>query len=312
MTLSKNEQLALFIVLVLVILVAGLFIFLLPEYKKIDVNEQTLKTKQDELAAVKEELHPDKEKALIENIKTAYAEGDKISQVFYEEMTHYEADRLIRKLLAETPDPNNGELLGLDPGDMKIEKLTTHTLAINIFDEDEVGYDIKSKSVIDTSALNDGTVSSEEEDTEFNSSGSMDLEELILLMSNMTRNQGLNYYNENKGKLDNKLMTAMREFLAGESETVAIQTVEITTPLTREEMDALSVYLLNQEQATFILNYSGNGQDYDFDKDHQVQTVTDKDGEIIPVPHRFNPVLEYTIEICFLCVQRMDEPIGIG
>ncbi|MCL1832522.1 MAG: hypothetical protein FWG45_06410, partial [Oscillospiraceae bacterium] len=140
MNLSKNEQIALFIVVFLVVGVAGFFIFLRPAISKLGPNLIALVEKQNELDEL-EELYGDAAfTAVGQQIMDAYNSGVDASKTFHEEeYPDYEVDRLIKSILAEVKDP---ELEDLPLDNLLIYRLSTNSLQLSLYTPNEVMYPI--------------------------------------------------------------------------------------------------------------------------------------------------------------------------
>jgi len=308
MTLSKNEQIAFFIVIVAVTLGIGLFVFLLPEYNKISDNKKLRESKVAELAALEAEVHPSIEKELDEKIVIAYEDGSTVANVFYEEMTPYDADRLIRHLLSTIPDPHNTNIiLEVELDNLEISGIKTEPMAINLFRPNEVTYNIKEQADVDSSILMEGRELADPTEEEL---AEMELQALIRLMSSADRNSGMEYYLEHMQEFTPMNLIAMREFLVGQSETVVAQTVSFTIPMTADHFDAFSTYIFNLEQAVLIKSFDGTTVSVDSgDNMPTTPSVSLEGGRVtMDIPSMWLPLMNYDIELAFLCAQRMEEP----
>lgn len=97
MKLSKQERIAAIVVLVLVILVAGVFLFIKPNIETIMSTKETLASKEREYnedvdkAATKDQLKAD--------ILAAYDKGKNTADMFFPELSSYQADYEFRAFL---------------------------------------------------------------------------------------------------------------------------------------------------------------------------------------------------------------------
>ena len=98
MRLSKQERIAAIVVLVLVILVAGVFLFIKPNIETIMATRETLSIKEREYndavnkVATKGQLR--------EDILTAYDKGKNMADMFFPELADYQADFELQEFLA--------------------------------------------------------------------------------------------------------------------------------------------------------------------------------------------------------------------
>jgi hypothetical protein len=328
MTLSKNEQIMVYVVFFLVIAVAGLFVIILPARDNIAVNRGVLEQRQGVLDDYERRLGDDAFTQIGIDIMAAYRDGVGASEFFYEdEMSSYEADRLIRGILAEISNPANetGTLQFL-PDNLRVNALSTHSLAANVFLPFDISYNIKELARIGTAddyASGDSEEGGGGESTEGEGSeegggadpglvaeSGMPLSDMRRFMTAASRGQALNFYNDNKddSAMIANLITTMRLFLARETETVLAQTVSFEIPLTEEEAFAISMHVFELPNATYIRimtrdedEVSGGGA---------APPVADGGDEEAPAP---TPTpggsrMLYTIEVVFLIVEPMQEP----
>lgn len=135
MKLSNKEKIILAVFLAVVILVAGFFLVILPEYDKISGNQGSL----DAVKAQREQLFETlKRETTIDNeIETAIKNANVFSGYFYDDMTTYEADVLVRQILED----NNMSTVSLSIGDF-----TTSTLTVSEYVDKVVSYPLKEYS----------------------------------------------------------------------------------------------------------------------------------------------------------------------
>lgn len=135
MKLSNKEKIILAVFLAIVIIAAGIFLIVLPEYNKISTNQSAL----DSAKAQREQLFDTlKRETTIDNeIETAIKNANVFSGYFYDDMTTYEADVLVRQILAD----NNMTTSSLSIGDF-----TTSTLTVSEYVDTVVSYPLKDYS----------------------------------------------------------------------------------------------------------------------------------------------------------------------
>lgn len=135
MKLSKQERLGILIVAIILILGLGTWLFIVPKIDALNASSTTLTTKQTELdnakakAALKEPLK--------QQVLDAYKEGETLADMFFEEMTTYEADMEFRAFLEQCKSNILVESLS-------VSEPTTATLAPEYFTEEEVTYPLKT------------------------------------------------------------------------------------------------------------------------------------------------------------------------
>lgn len=133
MKISKQERIIIIVLLVLAVLGVGFFVFIMPNINKIDTNNKNLQSKQTEYEELVTKL--EHEKTIDDEIKTAYEEGKNLANTFYDDLTTYEADEIMRKFLAKGKD------ITIDG--LSISPMSTSTLSVSIFAQNEVTYPLK-------------------------------------------------------------------------------------------------------------------------------------------------------------------------
>ena len=98
MKLSKQERIAAIVVVVLIILVAGVFLFIKPRIETINTTKETLAVKEREYNdAVAKAGRKDQ---LREDILAAYDKGKNLADMFFPELSAYEADYELHEFLS--------------------------------------------------------------------------------------------------------------------------------------------------------------------------------------------------------------------
>jgi hypothetical protein len=236
-SLSKNEQIVLFIVVFLVIAVAGSIIFLGPRFEDIEASQKVRDQKQAELNSLNQTLGLPKFQEVEAQIRQAYDEGKDASEHFYvEAFATFEADRLVRSLLAE---------LNLVTSNLVVNRMGTHTLRVNKFSPVPLRAEIDELALLhnDEEALrlligDDPTsaVIAEPEDLS-------DLDELRLYMLTADRTEGLNFLEKHRENLNFYLAAAARDFLARNDEIIRVQRARFSIPLTEAVAHDLSMLI---------------------------------------------------------------------
>lgn len=133
MKISKQEQLFIIIFIVAAIIGVGFFVFLLPNFNNIDVNNKNLESTKTRYAELQKKL--EHEATIDDEIKTAYEEGKNLANSFYNDMTTYEADEIMRQFIAR------GKNITIDG--LSVSPFGTSSLSITTFTPTEVTYPLK-------------------------------------------------------------------------------------------------------------------------------------------------------------------------
>jgi hypothetical protein len=250
MTLSRNEQLALFVVVFLVVTVAGFFFFVLPQINEIETNTAIRDAKKAEQEELERTLGDHAFVRIGEDIWAAYQGGKGASAVFYdEEFNSFSADRLIQGILKEVLDPtsddpeNEENRLEFLLDNLKVDNLGTAPLDLALIKPTEHGYNIKSMARI---AGFDVPVSGE---------GGMSLEEMQRYFEAAARNTAMDEWFRAEGRVSpwveemwsrndiSDLVDSLRWYLDGDSESILGQVVRFTGDFTQEQIYALSMHI---------------------------------------------------------------------
>lgn len=134
MKLSKQERIAAVVVLVLVILVAGVFLFIKPNIETINATKATLSAKETEYNnAVNRVATKD---SLRTQILDSYDRGKNLADMFFPELAAYELDNEFRAFL-ETCKSN------VMVEDLTVSAPRTASLSTNVYIPAEVQYALK-------------------------------------------------------------------------------------------------------------------------------------------------------------------------
>jgi len=244
MTLSKNEQIGMYVIVFLVVVVAGFFIFVKPERDLIPGNKATLAAKEAEFDEKERRLGDPAFNRIGQDIVDAYKDGAGAALDFYnQEFLDFEADRLIQGILKDITNPLNAdepyEFL-LD--NLDVNRLSTGPLSLTLYKPTIINYPIKDKARVSVGA---STITED---------GRMSLDDMKRMMAAASRNQALDYYETNRKDpaIAGDVVVAMREFLALHPEVVATQIVSFDVPLNQAEQYALSMHVFEMEKATHI------------------------------------------------------------
>lgn len=135
MKLSKQERIGALIILAIVILALGGFLLIKPKFEEAGRTKATLAQREQELASAEERQ---KLKApLRADIEKEYQEGEHLADMFFPEMTSYQADNAFRTFIKQLPFPVVVE-------ELSVEEPTTETLGVNFYTPTEVEYALKT------------------------------------------------------------------------------------------------------------------------------------------------------------------------
>lgn len=135
MKLSKQERIGILVVAVILILGLGIWLFIVPKIDALNKSGVTYDTKQKELASA--QATAALREGLKDDVLKAYEEGQDLADMFFEELTTYEADMEFKKFLDQC-DTN------ILVEDLTVSEPTTYTLAPEFFTDDVVTYDLKT------------------------------------------------------------------------------------------------------------------------------------------------------------------------
>ena len=134
MKLTKQERIAAIVIVILIILVAGVFLFIKPNIETIIETQTNLKAKEQEYNDdVKKVARKDE---LKDQIIDAYDKGKNMADMFFPELAAYEADNEFRAFLSQCKANVLVE-------DLQVTEPTTAELATNIFIPTQVQYALK-------------------------------------------------------------------------------------------------------------------------------------------------------------------------
>lgn len=135
MKLSKQERIATIVILILVILGVGIFVFIKPAFDALASTQKNLDNKQAEYKADLEKS--ERRTALRNDIEEAYAEGEHLADMFFPELTSYQADEAMRKFLAQCK-------ANVVVEELEVEEPTTAALSPYFSVSKDVVYELKS------------------------------------------------------------------------------------------------------------------------------------------------------------------------
>jgi hypothetical protein len=229
-SLSKNEQLILFVVVFAIIAVAGTILFLMPKFEQIGASNTVYNQKRTELDTLSTDFGLEKFKEVEANINKAREEGVEAAKPFYgRDFTSYDADRMIRDILAERN-------LLLD--NLAINRMGLYDMRLSIHRPDVLVSEIGDEARVtlgNTGGDETAPTPENAEETEEN------IEAMRAFMATTTRARALNFYEAHQNNLS--LVRATREFLERDSETLHMQSVRFEIQLTPEEAFDLSMHI---------------------------------------------------------------------
>ena len=135
MKLSKQERIGALIILAIVILALGAFLLIKPQVETIGSMQQTLETKRTELR--NDQAKQARKPELRTQIEEAYQQGEHLADMFFPELSSYEADEAFRAFLKQCNIPIVVE-------EITVGEPTTATLSASFYTPEEVIYDLKT------------------------------------------------------------------------------------------------------------------------------------------------------------------------
>lgn len=135
MKLSKQERIATIVILILVILGVGIFVFIKPAFEGLGTTQKNLDNKKAEYNAAVEKAG--RKAGLRTEIEAAYEKGEHLADMFFPELASYEADAAMRKFLAQCKANVVVEAL-------EVEEPTTAILSPYFSVSEEVAYELKT------------------------------------------------------------------------------------------------------------------------------------------------------------------------
>lgn len=135
MKLSKQERIATIVILIIVILAVGIFVFIKPAFEKMSTTQTNLDNKKAEYNTIIEKRG--RKDALKKQIQDTYKDGEHMADMFFPELTSYEADEALRTFLAQCK-------ANVVVEEVTVEEPTTSTLSPYFYVAEEVVYELKS------------------------------------------------------------------------------------------------------------------------------------------------------------------------
>ena len=135
MKLSKQERIGALIILAIVILALGGFLLVKPKFEEVARTQSTLETRQKELQAAK--ARQQRKGTLREQIEAEYEEGEHLADMFFPELTSYDAHRAFIDFIKQLDIPAVVE-------DVSVSNPGTQTLSASFYTPTSVSYALKT------------------------------------------------------------------------------------------------------------------------------------------------------------------------
>ena len=135
MKLSKQERIGALIIIIIVILGLGAWLLVKPKIEDISTSQKTLEAKQAEYDAAVQQQQ--RKAPLRDQIIEAYQNGEHMADMFFPEMTSYEADAAFREFLSQCTAKVIVE-------DLTVGEPGTATLGTQFYTPSAVAYDLKT------------------------------------------------------------------------------------------------------------------------------------------------------------------------
>lgn len=273
MKLSSKEMIILSVFLSIVIIVAGLFLFIMPEYDKIEPNKNNLQAAKDERDQVYAVLT--REETIDQEIQDAIDQANTTSLYFYDDMTTYEADVLVREILEAT---------NMSTDSLSLSNFATSTLSVTDYVSAIVTYPLK-----DYSGFKSDNIQSSDYPISYDEEGKIIVPEAYL--KKYGEEQALTEY-----------LTAL---LSTQTQTVGSITVSFTIKGTRANFLNFLNYVADLEKATYIggttVAYTGNsGASAAEDEEGEASANTNTD-QLLGI----NAEIAAPISMTFYCITPM-------
>lgn len=262
MKLSNKEKVILAVFLAIVIMVAGAFLLVVPEYQKIAGNQSSL----DAAKVQRDQLYNTlaRESTIDQELTDAAKDAEKFANYFYDDMTTYEADGMFREIIANAVDADNNNL-ELKTDSLSISDFTTSTLTVSTFVPTFVTYPLKEYSGyeedygIDWSAYN----------LNYDSDGNIIQDEAYLEVAE---------------QLANDLLKDLKRLgLLSQNQTLGSITADFELTCSRRQYLDFLDYVHGLERATYISSASINYTKAAAAPDNtNAQPTYDEEGNIIP------------------------------
>ena len=142
MKISKQERILIVVFLVAAIVGVGIFVFILPNFNKIGDNNKQLASVKQQYQEILTKL--EHESTIDTEISQAYEDGKNLADNFFNDLTEYEADEIMRKFIAKGKD------ITIDG--LSISPFSTEALSVSVFAPTEVTYPLKdfANTVVET------------------------------------------------------------------------------------------------------------------------------------------------------------------
>lgn len=219
MKLTAKEITILSIFLSIVIIVAGLFLFIMPEFEKIEPNKQRLESAKSERDQIYESLG--RESTIDQEIQDAIDKANTLSLSFYDDLTPYEADVIVREILDATNMSTNS---------LSLSSYSTATLTVVDYIETVVSYPLKEYAGYAASAAG-----IENSDVQYDENGN------IIIPDEFTEDD-----------LEEALKNYLTALLSIQSQTIGAISVNFTVEGTRGDFLKFLDYVADLERATII------------------------------------------------------------
>lgn len=135
MKLSKQERIGALIILAIVIVAVGVFLLIKPKFEEVGRTQATLEQRKKELATKQERQKL--KGSLRTEIEKEYEEGEHLADMFFPELTSYDADNAFRAFIKQLDIPVVVE-------QVTVAEPTTETLNVSFYTPTSVSYALKT------------------------------------------------------------------------------------------------------------------------------------------------------------------------
>lgn len=139
MKLSKQERIAAIVITILIVLVAGVFLFIKPNIETINATQVSLDAKKKEYEEADKKVK--QKDSLKTQILDAYSKGKNLADMFFPELAAYEADNEFRAFLESRKSKSDHSNVLID--EITVSAPETVELSTSIFVPEQVQYALK-------------------------------------------------------------------------------------------------------------------------------------------------------------------------
>lgn len=292
MKLSKQERIGALIILAIVILALGAFLLIKPKFEEVGRTKETLAQREQELASAQERQKL--KDPLRKDIEKEYQEGEHLADMFFPELSSYQAENTFRTFIKQLPFPIVAE-------ELTVEEPTTETLSVNFYTPTLVEYALKtyvtqglepSEEELKLEARNQALQAALLEEQSIGAS------KVTFTVTTLTRDDmwkfidAINDYKVKEGNSSEEIRKAMFISSAGTKYTEVNQFYDLVVEESTEEMDRIGRDLIRE---------------LGFEVDDEDSEPTEP-GEQEEIKFKIPVTISFSETVTFLSIERMQDP----